>query len=168
MQALQAVTYHQVPGQVPRADSASLRRFVDAAKAYMKRYFELSETQLDLHPDRPSAEALRAFETSKMVQNWLPLLGPEDQAWLIAELGMSDDYVAAEPVATQQRHCGHCAAPLQVVQGARRVLCFRCGHHNDVAAPEIACTTCGAEISIPSGADRLLCPHCNAEMQLHR
>ena len=167
MQALQSVQYQYVPGQVPRAHGESVRYFVGAAKAYLERYFELAGPQLHLNPDQPSVETLRAFEGSKMVQNWLPLLGPEDQRWLISEMGFVDEYVPIEPVPTHERHCGWCGTTLQVVHGGRRALCMGCGKYSDVATPEIACTSCGAQVSIPAGSHQFNCPHCRGELHVH-
>lgn len=117
---------------------------------------------IKMHPDAAPADLLMRIEASAFVQKWLPSLQRPDAERLLATTRLASEYTEQPLPATTTRHCGACGCDLPVVHGARRVVCFACGHLVDVAAPEIPCHHCGSPLSAPAGARHLTCPRCRA------
>ena len=149
-----------------RVRTESFRKLLESFEAHNNRFLELSLPYLDGHPDHPTAELMVSIAASAFVQGWLPYLDKAEQDRVIAELGLAGEYVPVEPVETEERHCGGCGQALDVVSGARRVVCEGCGRMNDMQRPELSCTGCGSPLSVPYGKDRFSCPSCSAEMRL--
>jgi hypothetical protein len=150
----------------PRVALPWFQRLVVARKATAARAGELLAPWIHMHPDKVTIELAVAVINSTFAQYWLPFLDPPQQEWLIAELGLAGEYVPLTQVATQLRHCGGCGGSLEVVAGARRVVCEACGHINDVEHAEIGCPHCGAPVSMVVGAPRLSCPYCRADLRV--
>ena len=150
-------TTHAIPGP--------FFELVDAWSAYNDRFVALCEPRLGSHPDRPPLSLLHATGASAFAQGWLPFLHKPEQEQLIERLGLDGVYQTAEPPDLEERHCGSCGAQMDVVQGAKRVVCMGCGHLEDVSKPEITCTSCATTVSIPWGKARFACPSCDAELR---
>ena len=120
---------------------------------------------LDLHPDEAPESLQRRMTMSMFCQGWLPTLGPEDSERMIAEAGLKGEYSKLEPVETTVRHCGGCGEELQMLPGAKVMVCEDCGTKVDVGNPEVNCKNCAGMISFPVGANRLQCPYCKSEAQ---
>ncbi len=153
-------------GLTTRVEPESFRRLVQTFRNHNERFLQLCQPLLDGHPDHPTLDLCSAIGASAFIQGWLPYLDDAEQQRLIDEMGLGGEYVAIEPVETTKRHCGGCAKPLEVMPGAKRVVCEACGHTNDVSQPEISCTGCGSPLSVPAGKTRFACPSCSAEMRL--
>lgn len=115
------------------------------------------------HPDQVPVWLQEKLVWSMFAQGWLPYLGPEDSKAVIQETGLYGEYAPIEPKETTLRHCGQCGGDLQVIPGAKAVLCEACGRRIDVAEDEAPCPTCGALMSFPVGVGRAACPYCRAE-----
>lgn len=147
-------------------EPTSFRRLIDAFKAHNARFLDLSRVHLEMHPDHPPEEMLTQIGASAFIQGWLPYLNQQQQDELIAEFGLSGEYVSAEPPQGTERPCQGCGTTLTVPQGARRTVCESCGHTNDWTRAQIPCTNCGTPILVPPGQTRFSCPSCGADMRL--
>ncbi len=146
-------------------DMNVFRQLVAAKKAATARAVQLLAPHIHLHPDEASAEIAAATINSTFTQYWLPFLDAGNRQWLIAEMGLAGEYVELSPVPLTERHCGSCGDAVHVPQGASRVVCEKCGHFNDVSAPEVQCPGCGGPTSVPSGATTFSCPYCQMDMR---
>ena len=81
----------------------------------------------DDHPDGATPAVLRKIGFSQYVQGWLPYLEEVDAQALLARTGLAGDYAVAPPPASRAVPCPTCGGPLDVVLGARRVVCEHCG-----------------------------------------
>lgn len=153
-------------GSARRVSPASFWALTAATLAYQERRIALMEKHADKHPDSPTTGILRSLAMSTYAQGWLPYLEKADQDRLLSEIGLAGEYIDIPTVQTQQRHCGHCGNTADVVSGAQRVVCERCGYLMDTRAPEMPCNGCGSPLSVPFGAPRFHCPHCRAEMRI--
>lgn len=120
---------------------------------------------LDMHPDDAPESLQRRMTWSMFCQGWLPTLKPEDSEKMIADAGLKGEYSRLEPVETSVRHCGGCGGELQMVKGAKVMICEDCGTKVDVGNPEVNCKNCAGMISFPVGMNRLQCPYCKSEAQ---
>lgn len=120
---------------------------------------------LDLHPDEAPESLQRRMTMSMFCQGWLPTLGPEDSEKMISDAGLKGEYSKLEPVETTVRHCGGCGQELQMLPGAKVMVCEDCGTKVDVGNPEVNCKNCAGMISFPVGVNRLQCPYCSSEAQ---
>lgn len=112
------------------------------------------------YPDDVSFELLERIGISTFVQGWLPFISPAAQSALLHDAKLNDSYVDVSPPALQLRRCGGCGERLDVVTGARQVICFRCGNKVDVQGAEFPCPGCGGPSSVPHRATAHTCPFC--------
>mgnify|MGYP001033356111 CR=1 FL=1 len=175
-------TYRQFADQVNRQTraiqwSGTFPRPVASGETFWP-LFETVSKQLDFsfdlmrdrgvierHPDQAPESLQRRMAASMFCQGWLPCLGEEDSERMIRESGLKGEYSKLEPKETTLRHCGSCGGDLQVLSGAKAVLCEDCGIRIDVSADEVNCANCGGLISFPMGKNRTTCPFCKAEAQ---
>ncbi|MBX3096635.1 MAG: hypothetical protein KF812_07215 [Fimbriimonadaceae bacterium] len=120
---------------------------------------------LDMHPDQAPESLQQRMTWSMFCQGWLPTLGPEDSQRMIEDAGLKGEYTKLEPVETTTRKCGGCGGDLQMLPGAKVIVCEGCGTRIDVAEPEVNCRNCAGAISFPVGKNRVQCPYCKAEAQ---
>ena len=165
-QAIRGIQWYGGFGSPRRVTPQSFWLLTAATLAYQDRRIELMKKHVDRHPDAPTTGILRSLAMSTYAQGWLPYLEKPDQDRLLAEIGLSGEYIEVPNVATQPRHCGNCGNTGPVVAGAQRVVCERCGHLMDTRAAEIPCKGCGSPLSMPFGVARFNCPHCRAEMRI--
>jgi hypothetical protein len=123
-------------GAVVRVPGERFSALADAMFAYESRRDELCVEHgvYALHPDGASRELQRRIGWSMFAQGWLPMLEPDVAQTLLARTNLAREYRALAPAATRATSCTHCGGPLQVVEGARRVVCEHCGRLADVLA----------------------------------
>jgi hypothetical protein len=151
-----------------RTGGPSFRAMVDVCKREAARVNELVAANglVELDPDHASAAVRDRMHGSLFTQGWLPMLGQEDAAWLITELGIGGEYVKAETIENAEaRNCGGCGAQLRVLPGAKTVVCDHCGRSLDVGGAQVTCRNCGGTMSLPVGVQRDNCPYCNSEVE---
>ncbi len=112
------------------------------------------------YPDDVTVDVLERIGISTFVQGWLPFISQAAQSALIADAKLGSTYVDVSPPPVQLRRCGGCGETMNVVTGARNVICFRCGQKVDVQGAEFPCPGCGGTSSIPTGATVHVCPYC--------
>lgn len=117
------------------------------------------------YPDEVTRTLVERVGVSAFVQGWLPYLSENMRGHLIRDAGLTDQYIDIQPPPLQLRRCGGCGSQLDVVTGARRVICFRCGKKIDVSAHEFPCPGCGAPSSVPAGSTDYACPYCSVRIQ---
>ena len=117
------------------------------------------------YPDEVTPQVIERVGISAFVQGWLPYISQNCQHHMIRDAGLTDQYIEAQPPALQLRRCGGCGGQLDVVTGAKAVICFRCGKKIDVAAHEFPCPGCGAPSSVPKGSTAHPCPYCGVQIQ---
>ena len=126
-----------------------------------ERIHDLGVDAMD--PDKaPPGVAIR-MEFSTFCQAWLPHLSPEDGDQLLKLYGLDAQYDEVQPQQGDCRQCGSCGNDIQVLAGARRVVCEFCGFTIDVDSEAVPCRKCGAILSFPVSAKNLVCPHCNTD-----
>lgn len=156
-------------GMFPKmtADGATFWPMYETVKEQLEYSFVQlkKEGVLDMHPDQAPESLQKRMTYSMFCQGWLPTLAEEDSEKMIADAGLKGEYTKLEPVDTDLRHCGGCGGDLQMVKGAKVMLCEDCGTKVDVGNPEVNCKNCAGMISFPVGVNRLQCPYCKAEAQ---
>lgn len=153
-------------GTQRQVEPTGFRRLIDTFKAHNARFLDINRVHLLMHPDHPPEELLTSIGGSAFIQGWLPYLDQNQQNELIAEFGLSGEYVSAEPPKGAERPCQGCQTTLTVLEGAKRSVCEACGHTNDWTQAQIPCTSCGVQIMVPPGQTRFTCPSCGADMRL--
>lgn len=151
-----------------RTGGPSFRAMVDVCKRQAARVNELAAANglVELDPDHASAAVRDRMHGSLFTQGWLPMLGQEDAAWLIAELNIGGEYTKAETIENaQERNCGGCGGKLKVLEGATTVVCDYCGRSLDVGGAQITCRNCGGTMALPVGVQRQNCPYCSSEVE---
>lgn len=156
-------------GMFPKmtAEGSTFWPMYQTVKEQLEHSFNVlkQEGVLDMHPDQAPESLQRRMTYSMFCQGWLPTLAEEDSEKMIAEAGLNGEYTKLEPVETDLRHCGGCGGDLQMVKGAKVMVCEDCGTRVDVGNPEVNCKNCAGMISFPVGQNRLQCPYCQAEAQ---
>lgn len=118
---------------------------------------------LDQHPDEAPESLQRKMTISMFCQGWIPWLAEQDSERMISESGVKGEYTKMEPKELSLRHCAGCGGELQVVPGAKAVLCEDCGTRIDCTSDEVNCKNCGGMMSFPVGIQRVNCPFCKTE-----
>jgi predicted RNA-binding Zn-ribbon protein involved in translation (DUF1610 family) len=154
----------------PKAVPHTFWPLLDAVSRYQRACASRSTAAglLERHPDRPTEEMLVRIGTSAFAQGWIPFLSKADADALLDKTGLSGEYVKPEPMALKSGPCPSCAAPLQVVEGAHRVLCEACGHLAGVDGSSLPCHGCGTKVQLPSSGSLFKCPSCDAELRMMR
>lgn len=151
-----------------RTGGPTFRALVDVCKRQAARANELATANglIELDPDHASMAVRDRVHGSLFSQGWLPMLGEEDAARLIGELGIGGEYIKSETADNAEaRNCGGCGGPLRVLEGAKTVVCDHCGRSIDVGGAQLTCRGCGGTISLPVGVPRQNCPYCSAEVE---
>lgn len=146
----------------------TFRAVVDVCQRQMDRGNQLlaAANLINLDPDHASQGVRERMGHSLFAQGWLPMLGPDDAAWLVNELKLGGEYTKIQPPPDgQNRHCGHCGGDLIALPGARAVICNHCGHSIDVGGAQVSCGGCGGFLSFPVGVNRMPCPYCKVETE---
>ena len=83
-------------------------------------------------------------------------------AELLARTHLRSVYVEADLPATDTAMCGACGVALDVMHGARRMVCEHCGGKVDVESERVRCAECGADLAPTDEASSFACPRCQA------
>lgn len=165
--ATQALVWDRSNPFSPRAEPASFHRLLDAVMAHQRQVVSTYEEKglLETHPDRPTADLMVRMGLSAMCQGWIPFLPPAEVDAMLAKTGLKDEYGKVEPPVLKSGPCPSCAAPLEVVEGSKRVLCHHCGHLAAVGGGTLPCHGCGTKVTIPADTRMFRCPSCDAELR---
>ena len=169
-QAVGLLTWDRSNPLSPRARPETFWPMIDAvfASQYAAQAAHTSAGVINQHPDHASPEVQLRIGLSLLVQGWLPFVSGEDGQKLIERADLKDEYVEVEPAPTHSGPCPCCGAPLEVVEGAKRVLCPACGHLAGVGNGTVRCHGCGAPATLPEGSSLFKCGSCEAELRLMR
>lgn len=132
-----ALTYVEVKGK-PRIVVGSFGPVLDAfeaRRAWSTRLYQDAGV-LARHPDGVSPLVSARIEAARFVAAWLPYLDEATLTDTLTRLGVVADYDAgAAPGKRARIPCARCGVTLEVVAGARRVVCEHCGHRLDLVTP---------------------------------
>jgi DNA-directed RNA polymerase subunit RPC12/RpoP len=117
----------------------------------------------NLDPDRASETVALRMEYTTFCQAWLPHLSPADGEKLLKFYGLNSEYDEVKPHESEQRHCGQCGSDIEVLPGAKQVVCDSCGFTIDVHGHAIPCQKCGALLSFPVSVNHVVCPYCSTD-----
>ncbi|GAB1470533.1 hypothetical protein MASR2M66_14110 [Chloroflexota bacterium] len=117
----------------------------------------------ELDPDKASDTVALRMEYSTFCQAWLPHLSPADGERLLKLYGLNAEYDEVKPLETDQRHCGSCGSDVEVLPGAKQVVCESCGFTLDVNSQAIPCQNCGSLLSFPVSTNHVVCPYCSTD-----
>ncbi len=123
---------------------------------------------LERHPDHPTAELFRHIGISALVQGWIPFFQDGETDRILQKTGLKGEYDQVTAQKLVSGPCPSCGAALEVVEGAKRVLCVACGHLAGVGSGSLACHGCGAMVQLPEQGSLFACPHCEAELRMMR
>jgi LSD1 subclass zinc finger protein len=135
--------------------------FKEQMELVYERIHELGVDAMD--PDQAPPGVPLRMEFSTFCQAWLPHLSPADGERLLKLYGLDGEYDEFQPQQTDRRQCGSCGSEMQVLPGARQVVCESCGFTIDVGSEAVPCGKCGALLSFPISAKHLLCPYCQTD-----
>jgi hypothetical protein len=151
----------------PRAEAGSFFALLDAVVAHQRACIALYEREglMERHPDRPNGELFVKMGTSAMAQGWIPYLNPPEVDKMLAITGLKDEFTRIEPPNLKKGNCPSCGGPLEVVDAAKRVLCYACGHLAAVGGGTMACHGCGSPVDVPTDSSLFKCGACDAELR---
>lgn len=168
--AVSALVWDRSRGQA-RVTSDSFWRLFDEVLQVQESTNELIERHdlLAEHPDRPSRDVMRRIALSLMLQGWMPYLERRDSEKLLDETGLRGEYVhVPPPSSSRQGSCPSCSTQLEVVEGAKRVVCHACGHMVGVDSGELRCHGCATPMVVPEQGNVFHCPSCDVELKRMR
>jgi LSD1 subclass zinc finger protein len=154
-------------GRVARDGGTLARALAQAVFAQQDHIAKVYEARgvYAMHPDRAPAELQRRIGISMFVQGWLPMLDePSAQAFL-AQAGLKSEYVEVDPPQGDKADCASCGAHLEILPGARRVVCDKCGQALEVGGERVTCRGCGSPLAPQEGTTNVTCPHCRNSFQ---
>lgn len=126
-EAVAKLVFAEVDGR-PRVGAEPFRALADAMFAFEARCDELCQQGVyAMHPDGASRELQRRIGYSQFAQGWLPLLDEHEAVALLDRTKLAGAYDMVGDVATRSWPCASCGGPLQLVVGAKRVVCEHCG-----------------------------------------
>lgn len=137
---------------------------VFAQQDYIAKLYE-SRGVYAMHPDRPGGDLQKRVGISLFVQGWLPMLDEQSTQAFLDRAGLKTEYVEVEPVKGDKADCAGCGTPLEVLPGAKRCICEKCGQGLEVGGERITCRGCGAPLAPTEGSQNVTCPHCKNSFQ---
>lgn len=154
----------------PKIQPGSFDALLEAVLAHQAGVCGLLEARglLERHPDHPTAELFQHIGVSALVQGWIPYFKEGETERVLVRTGLKDEYDEVAPPKTLSGPCPSCGAPLEAVEGAKRVLCYACGHLAGVGTGTLPCHGCGAPVTLPDQGSLFACPNCEAELRLFR
>jgi DNA-directed RNA polymerase subunit RPC12/RpoP len=129
--AIAGLAFAHVDGK-PRVASEPFRVLADAVFAYESGRDALLAPVYAMHPDGAPRALQRRIGHSLFVQGWLPYLGEADAQALLDRTGLAAVYDELPPPEVRAMPCNRCGSPLEILAGARRVVCEHCGRLVDV------------------------------------
>lgn len=154
------------PGVI-KVSPQSFHAMVDAVFAQQDHLARLHEARgvYAMHPDKAPAELQRRIGISMFVQGWLPMLDePSTQAFL-QRAGFKHEYVEVDPPPGDKADCAACGNHIEILPGAKRVVCERCGQALEVGGERLSCQGCGSPLAPAEGTAIVTCPHCKRSFQ---
>ncbi len=168
--AVQGLVWDRSNPFTPKIQAGSFDGLLEVVTAHQVACCALLEREglLARHPDHPDAELFQRIGLSALVQGWLPYLPSAHVPEVLAATGLQDEYDTVEPPDLKSGPCPSCGAPLEVADGATRVLCYSCGHLAGVGTGTLPCHGCGTPVTLPDTGALFACPSCEAELRLMR
>lgn len=154
-------------GGVTRVQPARFQQMaaaVFAQQAHIERLYDQHGVYA-MFPERASKELQKRIGMSLFCQGWLPMLDEASAKQLLAQTGLTTEYVEADPPQGDDASCTCCGAKLSALPGAKRVVCEKCGHRLDVGGARVTCRGCGSPLAPAEGVTNFACPHCKIPMQ---
>lgn len=166
--ATNAIVWDRSDPFSPRVVPSTFWPLLDAVTANQKAWMQIAADRglLEMHPDHPTEDLLLRMGTSAFVQGWMPFLKKAEQDEMLARTGLGGEYVRPEEKPVRNGKCPCCNAPLEVVEGAKRVVCLACGHLAGVGAASLPCHGCGAAVELPANGALFKCGQCDAELRM--
>jgi LSD1 subclass zinc finger protein len=164
---VQGLQYASPKPGVIRVSAGSFRALSDAVFAQQDHVARIHEARgvYAMHPDHAPAELQRRIGISLFVQGWLPMLDEDSARAFLDRARLSSEYLEADPPSADRADCGGCGHHLEVLPGARRVVCERCGQAVELGGERVTCGGCGASLAPQEGAPKVTCPHCKHSLQ---
>ena len=123
--AVQKLAFAEIAG---RKRVTGFTELFDAMLAFEARVDELSSVAVyAMHPDGAPGELQRRIGFSQFAQGWLPYLDEHEAVRLLEVTGLAREYDAVGTIATTSWPCASCGGALELVAGAKRVVCDHCG-----------------------------------------
>lgn len=168
--ATQALAWDRSDPFQPKIQPGSFDQLLDAVLAMQKATIDKLESGgwMERHPDHPSGDLFRRMGVSALVQGWIPFFKQGETDRVLERTGLKGEYDAIAPPKTLDGPCPSCGAQLQAVEGAKRVLCYHCGHLAGVGTGTLPCHGCGTPVTLPDHGSLFNCPNCEAELRLMR
>lgn len=168
--AVTALVWDRQNPFAPKIQPGSFDSLLDAVLAHQVTTTErlAAGGWLERHPDHVTAELFRHIGVSALVQGWMPFLKDGEANRVLARTGLKGEYDEVVPQTLRTGQCPSCGAGMQVVEGAKRVLCVSCGHLAGTGVGTVACHGCAAPVSLPEHGSLYACPHCEAELRMMR
>jgi predicted RNA-binding Zn-ribbon protein involved in translation (DUF1610 family) len=166
-EATSRLRFFQLSPGVVKVDPAAFRALEEAYFAQLAHANALHEARgvFAMQPDGASVELQKRFALSVFTQGWLPVLDEQGAAELLARTHLVGEYVEADPPPADAATCGACGAALDVMKGARRMVCEHCGCKLDVEGERVRCSGCGAGLAPAEDVTSFGCPHCRVMVQ---
>ncbi len=154
----------------PKVQPGSFDNLLEAVLAHQRTTTDKLEAGgwMARHPDHPTVELFQHMGVSALVQGWIPCFKEGETERVLVKTGLKGDYDELQPQALRSGPCPSCGAGLQVVEGAKRVLCQSCGHLAGAGTGTLACHGCNAQVTLPEQGNLFNCPHCEAELRMMR
>lgn len=154
------------PG-VMKVAPQSFHAMVEAVFAQQAHLSKLHEARgvYAMHPDRAPPELQRRIGISMFVQGWLPMLDEQSTEQFLQRAGFEAEYVEVDPPAGDKADCAACGNHLEILAGARRCVCEKCGQALEVGGERLTCRGCGAPLAPREGTANVTCPHCKNSFQ---
>lgn len=154
------------PGQI-KVSPQSFHQMVEAVFAQQDHLARVHEARgvYAMHPDKAPAELQRRIGISMFVQGWLPMLDEQSTQAFLQRAGFKSEYVEADPPPGEKADCASCGNHLEILPGAKRVVCDKCGQALEVAGDRLTCQGCGSALAPAEGTTNVTCPHCKHSFQ---
>jgi LSD1 subclass zinc finger protein len=154
------------PGVI-KVSPQSFHALVEAVFAQQDHLARVHEARgvYAMHPDRAPAELQRRIGISMFVQGWLPMLDEASSQAFLQRAGLKSEYVEVDPPPGDKADCASCGHHLEILPGARRIVCEKCGQGLEVGGERVTCRGCGSPLAPPEGSTNVTCPHCKNSFQ---
>lgn len=142
----------------------AMSNVVFAQQDYLAKLYEQRGVYA-MHPDHPDGGLQKRIGISLFVQGWLPMLDENSTQQFLDRAGLKTEYVEVDPPKGDKADCAGCGSPLEILPGARRCICAKCGQGLEVAGERLSCHGCGAPLAPTEGSRNVTCPHCKQTFQ---
>lgn len=140
--------------------------YFDKVFAYSKMLSEktIHYPSANLYPE-PISDGSKDMILKQTMSAYCKTLTESDFKLLAKHFGFNDEYIDVPDANLSKMSCVCCGSSFEIPEGAKFVICEKCGNKIDPIAQLVSCQNCGSSFS-PSNGNQSKCDYCGSRVQV--